>query len=261
MSVRDAIRSARTARWLRLCVSVGATPRLYGEPTLYASPGDIRIGDRFRLWSRPVASHLATGPEGTLEIGHDVAIGHGAAISAFERVMIGDRTCIGPYVVIMDTNFHGSTGDQSVQHDTKPISIGRGCRIGSRVTITRGAAIGDGAEILAGSVVSSQIPAGACAGGARARVLGHAGDRSCRWEGPAAVVPQLIRDVLQLDAAPDLDTDFSVLRWPGAGVEMLVTEIERLFGTTLDASTIRGARDLISIVAAVERGRDDARHG
>jgi Acetyltransferase (isoleucine patch superfamily) len=87
------------------------------------------------------------------------SVGGGAAIAAFQQVSIGDGTRIGPYVIIMDTNFHGSPGDQSVQHDTRPVTIGAGCRIGSRVTITRGGSIGDGAEILAGSVVSSAIPA------------------------------------------------------------------------------------------------------
>jgi acetyltransferase-like isoleucine patch superfamily enzyme len=116
-----------------------------------------------------------------LEIGPDVWIGHGAAIAAFELVRIGEGTHIGPFVIIMDTNFHGTPGDQSVRHDCRPIVIGKHCRIGSRVTITRGASIGDGAEILAGSVVSSAIPPGVCAGGARARVFGRAGDAASRW--------------------------------------------------------------------------------
>jgi acetyltransferase-like isoleucine patch superfamily enzyme len=174
---------ARHASWLRGCERVGHMTRLYGRPTLLVSGGHIRIGDRFRLASQPVASHLAAGGGGVLEIGDDVWIGHGAAIAAFERVQIGHGTRIGPFVIIMDTNFHRMGGDQAVQHDCRPVMIGEGCRIGSRVTITRGATIGDGAEILAGSVVSSAIPPGACAGGARARVLGRAGDRPAFWNG------------------------------------------------------------------------------
>jgi acetyltransferase-like isoleucine patch superfamily enzyme len=181
VSLQHHVRVAGIAWWLRGCEHVGHAPHLHGWPTIYGKPGRIRIGDRFSLWSRPVESHFAAGPDGTLEIGHDVSIAHGAAISAYECVQIGDGTCIGPYVVIMDTNFHGSTGDQSVQHDTRPVVIGKNCRIGSNVTIVRGAVIGDGSEILAGSVVSSAIPSGVCAGGAKARVLGRAGDPACRW--------------------------------------------------------------------------------
>jgi acetyltransferase-like isoleucine patch superfamily enzyme len=155
---------------------VGSCPYLRGRPSILSHGGRIEIGDRFQLASHPVPSHLATGPGALIEIGDDVWIGHGAGIAAFERVKIGHGTQIGPFVIIMDTNFHGAPGDQSVQHDCRPIVIGNNCRIGSRVTITRGAFIGDGAEIVAGSVVSSTIPAGMRAGGARARVLGPAGD-------------------------------------------------------------------------------------
>jgi acetyltransferase-like isoleucine patch superfamily enzyme len=186
--VGEQIRRVRDALAMRPCAIVGADARLYGWPTIYARPGRIVIGKRFTLWSRPIASHLAAGPEGLLDIGDDVSIAHGAAISAYELVTIGAGTCIGPFVVIMDTNFHGQTGDQSVQHETRPVIVGADCRIGSGVTITRGASIGDGCEILAGSVVSSAIPSGMCAGGARARVLGRAGDSAGRWERVATTI-------------------------------------------------------------------------
>ena len=149
MSVLAAIESARTRSWLSSCEKVGEGTRLLGRPTVDAEGGAIRIGDRFRLASRPVPSHLVAGPEGVLEIGHDVSIGHGAAIAAFQHVRIGDGTRIGPFVIVMDTNFHGQPGDQSVRHDCRPVVIGSRCRIGSRVTITRGASVGDDAEILA----------------------------------------------------------------------------------------------------------------
>ena len=160
----------RAAFWLRRCESVGADAVLYGRPTVLPGGGRILIGARFRFASRPISSHLDAGPDAILEIGDDVWIGHGAAIAAHERVTIGAGTRIGPFVIIMDTNFHGS-GSQSVYHDCRPVVIGRGCRIGSRVTITRGAMIGDGAIIDSGSVVTADIPAGARAAGAPATVL------------------------------------------------------------------------------------------
>jgi acetyltransferase-like isoleucine patch superfamily enzyme len=181
MSTRTAFERVRNAFWLFRCAEVGDEPRLHGRPTVEIFGGRIRIGDRFRLSSRPVASHLAAGPQGVIEIGHDVSIAYGAAIAAFERITIGDGTSVGPFVIIMDTNFHGTPGNQSMHHDCRPVVIGKRCRIGSRVTFTRGASIGDDAEILAGSVVSSVIPSGVCAGGARARVLGLAGEGAASW--------------------------------------------------------------------------------
>jgi acetyltransferase-like isoleucine patch superfamily enzyme len=221
-----------------------------------ASGGRILIGDRFRLASRPVCSHLVAGPLAVLEIGHDVSIGHGAAVAAFERVQIGRGTCIGPFVVIMDTNFHGAAGDLSVRHECRPVVIGSDCRIGSRVTITRGASIGDGAEILAGSVVSSAIPGGVCAGGGRARIVGRAGEAASRWDGAAAVLPELVMRVFGLEAPPDLDTvPFDIPGWNAPGVMRLLTAIENRFGVSIEAPAVNGASSLAGVAAAVEQAR------
>src|SRR5258706_9614445 len=172
MSLLTSLKRSRNTLWLRGCDRVGEEPDLRGRPTIEIYGGHIRIGDRFRLTSRPVASHLAAGPQGVLEIGDDVLIAHGAAIAAFQRVEIGDGTMIGPFVIIMDTNFHGSPGGQTLQHDTRPVIIGKRCRIGSRVTITKGASIGDDVEILAGGVVSLSVPQRVWAGRGAARDAG-----------------------------------------------------------------------------------------
>jgi acetyltransferase-like isoleucine patch superfamily enzyme len=218
--------------------------------------GTITIGDRCTLSSRPVVSHFVAGPAAVLEIGDDVSIGHGAAIAAFERVQIGAGTRVAPFVIIMDTNFHGSPGNQSVQHDCRPVIIGRNCTIGSRVTITRGASIGDGAEILAGSVVSSAIPAGACAGGARARVIGHAGQLDARWESAAAVVPLLMMDALDMSGQPDLDLAVSdIPGWHVDALHPLLRRFEQQFGVSLDASIVNSATSVADIARAIEDTR------
>jgi acetyltransferase-like isoleucine patch superfamily enzyme/acyl carrier protein len=255
MGMRDRLTAVRTAFWLRTCDRVGKEPHFHGRPTVIGS-GRISIGDRFRLASRPVPSHLVAGPMGVLEIGDDVSIAHGAAVAAFERVQIGEGTCIGPFVVIMDTNFHGASGDQSVQHDCRPVIIGSHCRIGSRVTITRGASIGDGVEILAGSVVSSAIPAGVCVGGARARIVGRAGDAASRWDGVAAAFPELVMQTLGLQAPPDLDTIlFDILGWNAHGVTRLLIAIESRFGVSIDGAAVSSADSLADIAAAVQRAK------
>ena len=261
MSLRERVEAARIGWWLRACVHVGKELDLRGRPSVYGSPGPIHIGNHFRLSSRPVASHLVAGPDGVLDIGDDVSIAHGAAIAAFERVRIGEGTCIGPFVVIMDTNFHGATGDQSVQHDCRPVIIGRDCRTGSRVTITRGATIGDGAEILAGSVVSSAIPAGACAGGARARVFGRAGEATSRWDGAAAALPELFSQILGLEATPDLSSELSSLpHWDDEHRGCLVAALEDHFDVALDAEVVSGARYLADVATAVEQARRERPH-
>jgi acetyltransferase-like isoleucine patch superfamily enzyme len=262
MTVRERLTAARAAWWLRGCERVGRNPRVYGRPSLELEGGDIRIGDRFSIASRPVTSHLVAGPHAVLEIGDDVSIGHGGAVAAYERVVIGAGTKIGPFIIIMDTNFHGNPGDQSVQHECRPVLIGKDCRIGSRVTITRGVTIGDGAEILAGSVVTSSIPAGACAGGGRARVLGPAGDVSTRWDGAAAVVPSILAESLPLPAVPDATVALADLPdWNPAGVERFVSALALASRNRVPASDLKTCRTVADLVVLVDAARHRTTQG
>jgi acetyltransferase-like isoleucine patch superfamily enzyme/acyl carrier protein len=256
MSIRTSLFDARNAFWLRGCERIGRKLQLRGRPSIELEGGSIRIGDRFHLASRPVASHLAAGPHGVLEIGSDVSIAHGAAIASYELVRIGDGTQIGPYVIIMDTNFHSGSGDQSVEHDCRPVIIGRQCRIGSRVTVTRGVSIGDGAEILAGSVVSSAIPPGVCAGGARARIIGRAGNTASRWDSAAAVLPELVMNAFDLDAPVELSSaPADVGPWDETGVVRLLAAIEDHFGVALGRTVVESAKSFSDLAEAVEHSR------
>ena len=259
MTIRATWHAERARRWLRACASVGEEPCLVGKPTIDCSAGQLRIGDRFRLASRPVASHLVAGPGAVLHIGNDVSIGYGAAIAAIERVHIGDGTRIGPFVIIMDTNFHGAPGDQSIQHDCRPVTIGRGCRIGSRVTIGRGVTIGNGAEILAGSVVSSAIPPGVCAAGGRARIIGRAGDLRSRWDSAAAALPDMLMATLGLEAPPDLDgSPIPTHLWTEARMQGALSAIEDRLGLVLDRAAARQFETFADLAAAVQVAHDRA---
>jgi acetyltransferase-like isoleucine patch superfamily enzyme len=253
MTLQATWRAARTRRWLRACTQVGKNPRIEGKPTIDFNGGELRIGDRFRLGSRPVPSHLIAGSGALLDIGNDVSIGYGAAVAAMQHVRIGDGTHIGPFVIIMDTNFHGSSGDQSIQHDCRPVSIGRDCRIGSRVTIARGVSIGDGAEILAGSVVSTAIPPGACAAGGRARIIGRAGELSSRWESAAAALPELLMAPLGLTSPPDLDVSPLPVPLRSEAGRGALSAIQDRFGVILDADTTNNLETFADLAAAVQR--------
>lgn len=245
-------RAIRIRHWLRHCAHVGEAPRITGTPSIFAEGGQLRIGNRFRLASTPVGSHLGLGEGAVLDIGDDVSIGCGAAIAAMQLVQIGDGTRIGPFVIIMDTNFHSGAGDQSVQHDCLPVKIGKRCRIGSRVTITRGVTIGDDAEILAGSVVTTAIPPGVCAAGVRARIIGLAGDVRSRWDGPAAALPDLLMASLDLKSPPDLDqTAIPVDLWTDERISGVLGMIEDRFGVALDRAEFRESRTYADIAATV----------
>jgi maltose O-acetyltransferase len=247
--------ASREARWLRGCERTQpASIHLHGRPSINIYDGSIRIGGRCAISSFPVTSHFVAGPGALLGIGDDVVIGHGAAIAAFERVEIGSGTQFGPFAIVMDTNFHGGSGDQSVHHDCRPVVIGTGCRIGSRVTITRGVTIGDGAEVLAGSVVSSSVPAGACVGGARARLLGRAGDAAARWESAAAQVPLLLMDTMTLPTVPDRDTTLADLPdWNTQSAQRLSVAVASHLGVAVPAPSLARLHRVADLVDAVER--------
>lgn len=249
----------RTRWWLRRCTRVGKDPLLVGRPTIYVDGGRLLIGDRFRLESTCVPSHFAVGPGATLEIGDDVSIATGAAIATYESVRIGSGTRVGPYAIIMDTNFHGDSGDQSLHHDCRPVVIGAGCRIGSRVTIMRGATIGDGAEVLAGSVVSSPVPPGVCVAGARARIVGRAGDPDARWDSPAAQLPELLMEQLALRAPPDLDaTPLPPGAWTEAGQQRVTSAIRSQLGIGIDPAATRAVTTFEELARLLRAGRRDA---
>jgi acetyltransferase-like isoleucine patch superfamily enzyme/acyl carrier protein len=245
----------RVKRWLAPCARVGVDPRLDGKPTL-GGEGRIELGDRFHLASRPMQSHMVTGQGGVLSIGNDVSIAHGSALAAHLRVTIGDRTRIAPFCVIMDTDFHVA-GARDAQHDSTPVDIGKDVRIGSRVTILRGATIGDGAEIKAGSVVSGVIPAGMRAGGVPAMVLGKVGEPDrVAPTGDATDVPDVVMRTFNLAARPDLASGpDQIPGWDSLGALRLVMALEDAFGL-LDNDALGKVRCVGDLVGVVERARE-----
>lgn len=94
-------------------------------------------------------------------------LNHDAKIDCKIRISIGDGTIIAEDVTIMDTDSHTLEGSAP----PAGIVIGRNVWIGARCTILKGASIGDGCVIGAGSVVNHPLPAGALCAGVPARVL------------------------------------------------------------------------------------------
>lgn len=169
--VRD-VQAAFARWWLRACDVVGPEARLLGRPFI-RNLGRLEIGSGFVASSVPVRTHLVTGPHGTLRIGDRVRIAHGASLSAQIELIIGDDTVIGPFAMLIDSDYHDAN-DRNGAGSAKPILIGRGVRIGAGVVVLRGAVIGDGAVIEPNSVVSRYVPPGVHAAGVPARPVGSA---------------------------------------------------------------------------------------
>ena len=243
------------ALWLRRCDAIGAGAALVGRPWI-ENRGRLVIGDRLRLASVPVQSHLVVAPGGTLEIGDDVTIGYGAALEAHVCVQIGPGSRLGPFVSIADTDFHVA-GQPEARPDSTPILLGRDVRLGSRVTVLRGAVVGDGARVLAGSVVSGEVPAGATVGGVPARPVG-AGLQPAAGD-PAADVPRVVAETLALPELPSLEQGPNELSgWDSLGALRLLLALEERFGVTLDETAMPRARHVADLVALVRAAQESA---
>lgn len=256
MSLPSALRLAAVLDRLRLrgCDRVGPGARLSGAPWV-ENAGRVTIGRGLHLSSRPVQSHLVVGPGGVLEIGDDVVVGHGAALAAHQLIRIGDGTRLGPFASISDTDFHVA-GDREARADTAPVVLGRGVRLGSRVTVLRGAHIGDGAVVAAGSVVSGTVAAGARVSGVPARPVGLVADGPLDQGPTLDRIPAIFARALGLREVPGLQTARSdVPEWDSLGSLQVILALEEVFGVALDQEGLAGARTLADLAGLVEAGQ------
>jgi len=263
-ALRTWLARRHVAAFRKLVSRAGDTLVIDGTPTIVEwFGGRIEIGDRFTFASRPVASHMYSA--GLLRIGDDVTIGHGAAIAATQSVTIGDRTQIGPFLLLMDTDFHGERAKRGARITTDtavgagsgyaPIAIGCDVRIGPQVTILKGSTIGDGATIAPGSVVNGRIPPNVYAAGVPARVGsatgGHEslGDASGRPD--AARIAAAVFGLSTPPASHEGPQD--IPEWDSLGALKLLLALEDALGRPVDVDLLANATSIADVQTAVDR--------
>jgi len=131
--------------------------------------GVLHIGTQTSLRSDFQASRLAIEKNATLSIGNNCFM-NSVIIAANKRIDIGDNCQFGPYVHLMDSDFH-DLNDRSQSGKSAPILIGNNVQLGARVIVLRGVKIGNHAIVLPGAVVTKDIPANTKAAGVPAKVL------------------------------------------------------------------------------------------
>lgn len=159
----------RASGALKGCNRVGVYARVSGRLRI-ENHGAIDIGDHFRVDSSWVPIELITGPKGRIQIGDDVLINFGTLIAAGSRVSVGSGSMIGPHCIISDVDIPEAI-TASARVSAKPIEIGRDVWLAGRVTVRPGVRIGDGAVVVAGSIVESDVAAHFMASGIPARML------------------------------------------------------------------------------------------
>jgi serine acetyltransferase len=165
-------RAVLRARWyLRSAALLGPRVRLWGKPVV-TNNGRLIIGDRARLVSTIVPLEIGVGTGATLEIGERVFVNYGCSFGVTELVRIGAGSSLGPYVMLMDNDFHRLEPERRNEvPPSAPIVLGENVWLGARVTVLRGVTIGAGSVIGAASVVVADVPPRSLAAGIPARVL------------------------------------------------------------------------------------------
>ncbi|MBS2021593.1 MAG: hypothetical protein JST92_04235 [Deltaproteobacteria bacterium] len=238
---------------LRAAALVGEDARVRGAPVVRGQ-GPIRIGRGFRFAATPVLSHLICAAGGRIDIGDGVCIDFGAAIHAEREISIGDRTRLGAYCVVMDTDFH-RVGEHEDTGLATPVRIGRDVVIEPRVTILRGAEVGDGARVLAGSVVSGVVPPGATVAGVPARVV-RAKQAEGEDEQPAEIVRRVLIETLRLPEAPGGEVLLEHLPgWTSLLRLQIVVTIEDALGVEMPGERFALVRKVSELVALAEATR------
>lgn len=109
-----------------------------------------------------------------LTLGDDVDLAKGVLITTGGGVSIGDRTLVGYGTSILSANHRipekpGRIFDAG--HEKAAVTIANDVWIGANCTILPGVAIGEGAVVAAGSVVTKAVPPFTMVGGVPARVI------------------------------------------------------------------------------------------
>lgn len=133
---------------------------------------DVRLGDGVSLYLRTI---IHAGGEGSVEIGSGTHIQNDCQITAFGRISIGSNVQVAPRCAFYPYG-HGFA-DSGTPILSQPLVTKGGITIeddvwlGYGVIVLDGVTIGRGAVVGAGSVVTKNLPAGAIAAGAPARVV------------------------------------------------------------------------------------------
>lgn len=152
--------TARLGRDVRLDLAPGA------ELVLGAG---VVVGDgcRFHLHGR-----------GRVAIGAGTVLGERCVVVARERIEVGARCRFGDEVVVMDAEHAFDDVERPVRHQPlrgAAVLVGDDVILGPGAAVRPGARLGDGAIVLARSVVEGAVTAGMTVGGVPARDPGRMG--------------------------------------------------------------------------------------
>ena len=144
---------------------------LIGSGARIERPYRLEMGERCVL-QRLVWLNILS-DSARMNIGAYAFIGYGTEIEVSQEVRIGRGALIAPGVFITDHN-HGTTLGRPMFEQpciAAPVIIGDDVWIGANAVVLPGVAIGDGAVVAAGAVVSRNVAARSIVGGVPAKLI------------------------------------------------------------------------------------------
>jgi acetyltransferase-like isoleucine patch superfamily enzyme len=144
-------------------VWVGRGCRLLVEPG-----GRLVLGDGCAVDD---GTTLAVSSGGRLSLGEGCFVGHHATLAARESVELGAGAFLAELVSVRDHDHQVGLPPSSGAFEVAPVRIGAGAWLGAKVTVLRGARVGDRAVVGANAVVRGEVPGDAVAVGLPARVV------------------------------------------------------------------------------------------
>ena len=166
---RYALEVASAPVLLRAVDRVGEGVRTLGVPRI-DNQGYMSIGRNTLIRSVNVPVELATGPQGRLEIGDDVSINYGVSLGCLQSIRIGDRSRLGPYVMIVDSEFH-DLYDRTMRPPPRPVVLEEDVWVGAKASVLPGVTIGRGSVVGTGAVVTADVAPFTVVAGVPARVV------------------------------------------------------------------------------------------
>lgn len=117
------------------------------------------------------ATTIAVYGEGRIKLGPGSFLGHHCTLAAGDSIEIGAGTYLAELVSVRDHDHAVGSPPSSGKMVIAPVVIGPDVWMGSKVTVLRGARIGEGAVIGANAVVRGELPARSVCAGVPARVV------------------------------------------------------------------------------------------
>lgn len=150
---------------------VGDGVRTLDRPRI-ENHGFISIGEHSVLRSINVPIELATERGARLLIGPDCFLNYGISIGCTHSIRIGARCRLGPYVMLIDSEFHDLL-DRAKRPQAAPVEIGDDVWIGAKASVLPGVTIGRGAVVGTSAVVTKNVAPFTVVAGVPAKVVKH----------------------------------------------------------------------------------------